>query len=192
VPRDACCSSSPASTPRPAPISEPAIRAARGAVRFATERRIHAALPVRDLRRSIAFYRALFDREPTKLRQGYARFELDEPPMNLALRETDGPTDPVDEVAHFGVQWQDVAAVRREAERLARAGLATRREDAVICCYALQDKVWVTDPDGNRWETYVVLDDDAPCCVAHGCDRGTTGSAATPEDARGCCSGPGR
>jgi hypothetical protein len=120
------------------------------------------------------------------VRPGYARFEVEEPPMNLALRETDGPTGPLDDDVHFGVQVQDVAAVRREAERLARAGLATRTEDAVTCCHARQDKVWVTDPDGNRWETYVVLDDDTPCCVEDG-----DGRDATPEGARDCCAGRG-
>ena len=131
------------------------------AVQFATDSRIHVALAVTDLEKSVAFYQTLFGRGPTKTRPRYAKFEVAEPPVNLALNEVGGPTGPNNPVAHFGFQVKSTAAVEAVAARLKGAGLATAAEDAVTCCYAVQNKVWATDPDGNKWEVYVVLDNDA-------------------------------
>ena len=147
------------------------------AVQFATDRRIHIGLAVKDLERSVAFYRALFGQGPTKERPRYAKFEVAEPPVNLALNETGGPTAPANPVAHFGIQVKSTAAVRDVAARLAAAGLPTEVEEQVTCCYAVQNKVWAADPDGNRWEVYVVLDNDAgrhrsegsDCCAGSEC-----------------------
>ena len=131
------------------------------AVPFETESRIHMGLAVKDLRRSVDFYRTLFGRGPTKARPRYARFEVAEPPVNLALNEVGGDTGPNNPVAHFGIQVKSSAAVLEVAERLKDAGLQTRAEENVTCCYAVQNKVWAADPDGNQWEVYVVLDNDA-------------------------------
>ena len=130
------------------------------AVQFAPASRIHIALAVADLEKSVAFYRALFGQGPTKARPGYAKFEVAEPPVNLALNAVGGATGPTNPVAHFGVQVKSAAAVGVVAERLRAAGLATRDEENVTCCYAVQTKVWAADPDGNKWEVYVVLDND--------------------------------
>jgi catechol 2,3-dioxygenase-like lactoylglutathione lyase family enzyme len=116
---------------------------------------------VRDLARSVDFYRVLLGQEPSKIRPNYAKFETAEPPLNLALNETAGPTGPSNLVAHFGVQVQSKEAVSRLATRLSQGGLKTQIEDNVTCCYAVQNKVWATDPDGNKWEVFVVLDNSA-------------------------------
>src|SRR5215213_9677361 len=131
------------------------------AVQFETDRRIHLGLAVKNLERSVAFYRTLFGQEPTKTRSGYAKFEVAEPPVNLALNEVGGATGPNNPVAHFGIQVKSTAAVGEVAARLNEAGLETAAEENVTCCYAVQNKAWATDPDGNRWEVYVVLDNDA-------------------------------
>jgi catechol 2,3-dioxygenase-like lactoylglutathione lyase family enzyme len=131
------------------------------AVQFQTGSRIHMGLAVRSLERSVQFYRTLFGQEPTKTRPGYAKFEVAEPPVNLALNEVAGETGPSNAIAHFGIQVKSTAAVMEVAERLRGAGLGTRAEENVTCCYAVQNKVWATDPDGNRWEVYVVLDNNA-------------------------------
>jgi catechol 2,3-dioxygenase-like lactoylglutathione lyase family enzyme len=133
----------------------------KSAVQFDTESRVHIALSVIDLDRSIAFYKALFSQEPTKTRPLYAKFEVPEPPLNLALNASRGPTKPNDSVAHFGIQVKSTAAVKEAGARLKEADLHFVVEDNVTCCYAVQDKIWVTDPDGNKWEVYVVLDNDA-------------------------------
>lgn len=131
------------------------------AVQFATRARIHIALAARDLARSTAFYRVLLGQEPTKTRPGYAKFEVAEPPINLSLNEVSGPTAPSNGTAHFGIQVKSSAEVKEMIARLAAAGLPSRIEDQVSCCYAVQSKVWAEDPDGNKWETYVLLSDDA-------------------------------
>lgn len=131
------------------------------AVQFETDSRIHMGLAVQNLERSVAFYRTLFGQQPTKTRPRYAKFEVAEPPVNPALNEVGGATGPNNPVAHFGIQVKTSAAVAKVAERLREAGLETAVEDNVTCCYAVQNKVWATDPDGNKWEVYVVLDNDA-------------------------------
>ena len=94
-----------------------------------------------------------------------------EPPVNLALNAVGGATGPNNPVAHFGVQVKSAAAVQVVAGRLREAGLATRDEENVTCCYALQDKFWVTGADNRAWEIYTVLADApqpdptaATCC----------------------------
>lgn len=131
----------------------------QSAVQFATVSRVHVAIAVRDVEKSIPFYSTLFGQPPTKTRPGYAKFEVAEPPVNLALNAAAGPTGPHDAVSHFGVQVKSADAVREVAARLEAAGLPTRPEENVTCCHAVQDKVWVADPDGHRWEVFVVLDD---------------------------------
>jgi catechol 2,3-dioxygenase-like lactoylglutathione lyase family enzyme len=132
----------------------------QSAVQFDTQSRIHVAFVVKDLGLSLAFYRILFGQEPTKTRPQYAKFEVAEPPVNLALNEVGGETGPNNPVAHFGIQVKSTNAVATVAERLREAGLPTVVEENVTCCYAVQNKVWATDPDGNKWEIYVVLDND--------------------------------
>jgi catechol 2,3-dioxygenase-like lactoylglutathione lyase family enzyme len=137
-------------------------------------------LAVKDLERSVAFYRTLFGQGPTKTRPRYAKFEVAEPPVNLALNETGGATGPSNPVAHFGIQVKATAAVQEVANRLAQAGLETAMEEHVTCCYAVQNKVWATDPDGNKWEVYVVLDND-------GAHHASDGGACCAEVQRGAC-----
>lgn len=131
------------------------------AVQFGTESRIHMGLAVRNLGKSVVFYGTLFGQGPTKTRPRYAKFEVAEPPVNLALNEVGGATGPTNPVAHFGIQVKSTEAVNEIAERLRAVGLETVVERNVTCCYAVQNKVWATDPDGNKWEVYVVLDNDA-------------------------------
>ena len=131
------------------------------AVQFETDSRIHMGVAVRNLEKSVAFYSTLFGQGPTKARPRYAKFEVAEPPVNLALNEVGGVTGPNNPVAHFGIQVKSTGAVGTFADRLKAAGLVSSVEDNVTCCYAVQNKVWATDPDGNKWEVYVVLDNDA-------------------------------
>jgi catechol 2,3-dioxygenase-like lactoylglutathione lyase family enzyme len=159
------------------------------AVEFATDSRIHMGLAVRNLDASIAFYRALFGHGPTKVRSRYAKFEVAEPPVNLALNEVGGETGPNNAVSHFGIQVKSTEAVGEVAARLQNAGLQTSVEDNVTCCFAVQNKVWATDPDGNKWENYVVLDDDA----AQRQSRQSECCSDMPdccEDKAACCTSP--
>ena len=140
-----------------------------------TPTRMHVALRVEDLALSIEFYRKLFGTEPSKVRAGYAKFEPPEPPVNFTLNESPGSRAEKGGLAHFGIEVEDTEAVTAARARLRRAGLATRSEEEVTCCYAVQDKVWATDPDGNEWEVFTVLRDaprrdaDASTCCADEC-----------------------
>lgn len=131
----------------------------QSAVHFATKRRAHIGLAVSSIEQAVLFYQTLFDVGPTKTRPGYARFEITEPPLNLSLIETPQANGPADSVSHFGIQVKSTNAVVEIQNRLESTGLATRTEEAVQCCHAVQDKTWIADPDGHRWEVFVVLDD---------------------------------
>ena len=125
--------------------------------------RVQLALNVSDLEASIAFYSTLFGVEPHKRRPGYANFAITEPPLKLVLIEVPADqrgTGVTGALNHLGVEVEDVAQVDAQAGRLRDAGLAAFDEKDTTCCYALQDKVWVSDPAGAPWEIYTVKDDD--------------------------------
>jgi len=127
-----------------------------------TTGRVQLALNVSDLEGSIAFYSRLFDATPAKRKPGYANFAIDAPPLKLVLIENaDGGS-----INHLGVEVDDTNLVQAAGDRFAVTGLDTDVEDSVECCYAVQDKVWVTAPDGERWEYYTVLNDSEK--PAHG------------------------
>ncbi len=131
------------------------------AVDFATKMRAHIALACVDVERSIGFYRELLSQEPTKVREGYAKFEVAEPPLNLTLNYS--PESPRQVMpAHFGVQVKSTGEVMTKLAAMSRAGFSARTEEGVGCCFAIQDKVWFEDPDGNQWEVFVVTQADIP------------------------------
>jgi len=124
--------------------------------------RVQLALNVSDLDAAVDFYSKLFAVEPAKRRPGYANFAVADPPLKLILVE--GRGDPAS-LNHLGVEVESTDEVGAAQARLAGEGMATVTEDNVTCCYAVQDKVWVDDPDGAAWEIYTVLADaDAMKC----------------------------
>ena len=122
--------------------------------------RVQLALRVADLDAAVVFYSKLFDAVPAKRRPGYANFAIAEPPLKLVLLEG-GPGEAT-RMDHLGVEVEDTALVAAATERLGEAGLDTRVEDSTTCCYAVQDKVWVTGPGGEPWEVYTVTGDARP------------------------------
>ncbi|MFD9221425.1 ArsI/CadI family heavy metal resistance metalloenzyme [Streptomyces sp. NPDC060064] len=166
--------------------------------------RVQLALRVNDLEGSIAFYSKLFGAEPAKLRPGYANFAIIEPPLKLVLIE--GETGEDTRLDHLGVEVESTEQVTAAAGRLQEAGLATFEENDTSCCYALQDKVWVTGPGKEPWEVYVVKadadnlgksSDGAPdaCCGTTACctpEEQALDPAQTPAEAKataGCTCG---
>ena len=128
--------------------------------------KVHVALTVSDLEASVSFYRRLFDLEPVKLKPGYAKFDVKHPAVNLTLNQGSPATGGT--LSHLGIQVPSTDAVISIRDQWRQAGLQPRDEMKTDCCYALQDKAWVRDPDGNEWEVFVVLQDTASaknsCC----------------------------
>lgn len=118
--------------------------------------RVQLALNVTDLDQAVEFYSKLFGTEPAKLRPGYANFAVADPPLKLILFAGQGQGGTLN---HLGVEVASTADVQAAGARLAGAGLATAAEENTDCCYALQDKVWVSGPDGEPWEVYTVKAD---------------------------------
>ena len=180
----ACC---PAPAPSQAQSAEaasccgaPALKADANellsAVDFPNTRRPHISLNVKNVQRAMWFYKILFDQNPIKMRPDYAKFEPVEPPVNFTLNEH---ADAVDRDGHFGIEVKTVEDVARYLERFKAAGMKVdTTETQVSCCFSVQDKAWVVDPDGNHWEIFVVTNNEATegcglTCICY--DPGTGG-----------------
>ncbi len=162
----------------------------------------HVSLNVSNIDASVAFYEKAFGITVTKRRPGYAKFDLKEPALNLSMIEA--PRTGIN-ASHFGIQVASSEDVASAWARFKEAGLEVRTEENTSCCYALQDKVWVSDPDGNDWEVFVVKGDTdtmregatpaevaaKPCCVP-AASKSTTAPSTTATETKktksgGCC-----
>ncbi len=152
--------------------------------------RIQLALRVADLDAAVAFYSKLFDATPAKRRPGYANFAVAEPPLKLVLLE--GAPGEDTRMDHLGVEVASTDEVTKATTRLTAAGLLTDVQENTTCCYALQDKVWVTGPGAEPWEVYTVKTDDRPDLesdkdLAHSAVAGDGTCCATDEAGRAAC-----
>ena len=148
----------------------------------------HLALNVKDVTTSLEFYRKLLGIEPSKVRTGYAKFDVQNPPLNLTLNQH--VFNERGALSHLGIQVASTDDVLATRARWIEVGLLTRDEMQTNCCYALQDKTWVRDPDGNEWEVFVVLEDNL--AEAASCECGTkleetASQAEATESAAACC-----
>lgn len=132
----------------------------KSAVEFPGNYRLHVALNVSNLEQSKQFYETLFGLSPAKERPQYAKFEPQDPSVNLTLNETGSAVILEGGASHYGIQVKSVAEVHAAIERFKAANIETITEEETTCCYAVQDKVWVVDPDGHKWEIFVVLEAD--------------------------------
>jgi catechol 2,3-dioxygenase-like lactoylglutathione lyase family enzyme len=153
----------------------------------------HVSLNVANVDASVAFYEKVFGVAVTKRRPGYAKFDLQAPSLNLTMQQA--PRSGVN-ASHFGVQVASSEDVAVAWTRFKEAGVKTFTEENTSCCYALQDKVWVEDPDGNMWEVFVVkgdaaaMDDDetksaGACCAP--ASLGAQQNAVQLDKKTGCC-----
>lgn len=141
--------------------------------------KLHLALDVPDLDGAVAFYRTLFGRGPDKLRDEYARFDLDNPPVVFSLNKAERGG-----VSHLGIRTANREDLAERTKALEAASIPVAPEEGVTCCYAVQDKGWVSDPIGLSWEVYTVLEDsdlyrdtETNCCP----------DSEEPEAAASCC-----
>lgn len=145
----------------------------------------HLAINVSSVEQSIEFYKKMLGIEPSKVRSGYAKFDVQNPPLNLTLNE--GVFNGRGALSHLGIQVASTEAVLATRQRWVEAGLITRDEMQTNCCYATQDKTWVRDPDGNEWEVFVVLADNLPETDPCACGDKVQITAESPAQAA-CCS----
>ena len=120
--------------------------------------RVQLALNVSNVDEAVAFYSKLFQTEPAKRRPGYANFAIAQPPLKLVLIENPSQSGALN---HLGVEMETSEEVQVATDRFQQLNLETKFEEQTTCCYALQDKVWVHDPDGAPWEFYTVLADSS-------------------------------
>lgn len=158
--------------------------------------RVQLALNVSDIDASVDFYSKLFATEPAKRQPGYANFAITEPPLKLVLIENPAARGGgvMGALNHLGVEVSTPQEVQQATGRLSGEGLSTEVQESTTCCFAVQDKVWVNDPDGAPWEYYTVLADASDevglGCSTEGCTpvsvetSGGSGSAASPS---ACC-----
>lgn len=146
--------------------------------------KMHVGINVTDLNKSIEFYSKVFNAEPVKVKEDYAKFLLDDPSLNFTLNLKDEVSG--NQVGHFGFQVENLEEVLQHKERLEKVGFYAREEMDVTCCYATQDKFWVSDPDGNEWEFFYTKGDvetmktEPTCCATESVNVELTSSS--------CCS----
>lgn len=142
--------------------------------------RLQLALSVSDLQESLDFYSKMFGVEPHKIREGYANFEISEPPLKLVLIEVGADSrghGPAGALNHLGVEELSTESYLQTRARIDATGLVDLEEADTTCCYAVQDKVWLHDPNGTPWEFYVIKDDNPELALSV--------SSSSQEDA--CC-----
>ena len=122
----------------------------------------HVSLFVSDLERAVEQYRRIFGVEPAKIRPGYAKFELTDPPAIISLNLGGKPGT----VSHLGIRYPGTGDVASELVRAKQNGFEPLQEKNVTCCYASADKFWLRDPDGMAWEMYTMLADAEPATAA--------------------------
>jgi catechol 2,3-dioxygenase-like lactoylglutathione lyase family enzyme len=158
--------------------------------------RVQLALNVADINGSVEFYSKLFGTEPTKREPGYANFAITNPPLKLILMEVAGERGDgvVGALNHLGVEVESTDEVVQATAMLTGAGFHTEVQSGTTCCYAVQNKVWVNDPDGAPWEVYTVLANapsrsgtagDGTCCTSNRTEDVSVGLSGT--SAASCC-----
>ena len=144
-----------------------------------TTSKFHIGLHVSDIKKSINFYSDLFDTKPIKIKEDYGKFETDEVVLSLIQH----PSGVKPGFGHFGLRLANDQLLIENQKRLQSKGYQLREEEHVACCYALQNKFWVKDPDGHEWEFYnfledvnqpeltaVVNDAENACCIPDCCN----------------------
>lgn len=146
----------------------------------------HISLKVNDIEKSIGFYTRMLGIEPVKVKTDYAKFDVAEPPLNLTLNK--GAVVKGGQLSHLGIQVRTTEDVKAVADRWQKEGLLTLEEMGTDCCYALQDKVWVEDPDGAHWEVFTVLGDtEGGEKKAEGCCNPVEEPVGISESKAACC-----
>lgn len=138
-------------------------------------KRFHMHVGVQDLDKSIQFYSTLFGQKPSKVKEDYAKWMLEDPRLNFAI------STHIEKLGmdHVGIQVESPVELEEITKRLKNADMGIYDEGKTTCCYAESDKAWVKDPSGIAWEAYQNMADaevfskkeeskapsDSSCCV---------------------------
>jgi lactoylglutathione lyase len=117
-------------------------------------KRFHVHVHVEDLAKNIAFYSAMFNEQPARTEADYAKWMLQDPPVNFAI-STRGTTPGV---GHLGIQVDSKEELTELRAHAVKADMTLLAEGETSCCYARSDKYWVVDPQGVAWEQFHTLD----------------------------------
>lgn len=151
--------------------------------------RPHLSLDVQNVPASVAFYQKVFGIPHQKQTHDYAKFDVTQPSLNLSLVFSTGRISSVD---HLGIEVDSIEEIAVWKERLQVAGILDRVEENTACCFARQDKLWFSDPDGNAWEVFVIHEQlpvsealsNTGCCIpnreARGKDSCSTSKPESP------------
>ncbi|MHA7871948.1 MAG: ArsI/CadI family heavy metal resistance metalloenzyme [Hyphococcus sp.] len=120
-------------------------------------KRLHIHIKTKDLNRSVAFYAAMFDKQPDRLEADYAKWLLDDPVANISL-STHGGAPGVD---HVGVSFETREEMEEMAGRLSASKVDLAPQEGTTCCYAQSNKYWAKDPQGAVWELFHSFGDSA-------------------------------
>jgi len=145
--------------------------------------RPHLSIDVRHVPTSVAFYEKVFGVTPQKQTEDYAKFDLTAPALNFSLVSTTGK---VSRVNHLGIEVESPDQIAAWKQRLQKQGILEKIEDGIACCFARQDKLWFTDPDGNAWEVFMVHEQlavsgplkNTGCCVPKHADAAEPATCA--------------
>ena len=146
--------------------------------------RLQLALNVSDIDQGVDFYSRLFGVTPHKRRPGYANFEVADPPLKLVLFEAGADAERLN---HLGVEMTTIEQVGQTTGRLQSEGLDPDLDPDTTCCFATQEKAWVTDPDGSRWEVYTITDDDPDGLGVEGEEGAACAASADGEESAAAC-----
>ncbi len=141
-------------------------------------KRFHVSVTVADLGRSVEFYKTLFGKDPSVIKDDYAKWMLDDPRINFSISQSARSHG----VSHVGLQTDTMSELEEIQERLRTAGAQTFEQPNAQCCYARSSKTWVRDPDSVAWETFVTHND----ITHYGDDRVPEQSTEKHKNAR-CC-----
>ena len=159
-------------------------------------KRFHVHLHVDDLNRSIGFYSQLFAAQPARTESDYAKWMLEDPPVNFAI-STRGSKPGID---HLGIQTDDAEELAGLKARAQAADMALLDEGTTTCCYARSEKHWITDPQGVAWEHFhtlgniPVFNEPGKTPEAGACCASAAARAAVPgrDKAAAACCAPGQ
>jgi catechol 2,3-dioxygenase-like lactoylglutathione lyase family enzyme len=147
----------------------------------------HISLNVGNVTESVEFYKKMFGIEPLKIKTDYAKFDVANPPLNLTMNQVSFERG--GSLSHLGLQVESTGDVLEMTQRWAENGLKTLAEMKTDCCYALQDKTWVQDPDGNRWEVFTILEntEDKDIAASNCCAPAAETVSITRSSKSNCC-----